>query len=76
MYILIKTRQSEVFILPQCFLVNFQYGGDHNMWRNVRIFSPEDIAVMREYETITVKYNGKACRLYLLYFVASKDIIL
>ncbi len=36
MYILIKTRQSEGFILSQCILGNFQYGEAHNMW-NVRI---------------------------------------
>ncbi len=40
------------------------------------VFSPEDITVVKEYEIITLKYDGKACRLYLLYFDASKDIIL
>ncbi len=39
-------------------------------------FSPDDIAVMKEYEIITLKYDGKPCRLYLLYFGASEDIIL
>ncbi len=40
------------------------------------VFSPEDIAVVKEYEIITLKYDGKACRLYLLYFGASMNIIL
>ncbi len=40
------------------------------------VFSPEDIAVAKEYEIITLKYDGKTCRLYLLYFGASEDIIL
>ncbi len=31
---LIKTRQSEGFIVTQCVLGNFQYGGDHNMWND------------------------------------------
>ncbi len=30
------------------------------------------LAVMKEYEIITLKYNGKACRLYLLCFCASR----
>ncbi len=35
------------------------------------------LAVMNEYEIITtLKYNGKACRLYLLCFCAPEDIIL
>ncbi len=38
-------------------------------------FSPEDHAVMKEYEIITLKYNGKECRLDLLFFCASEDII-
>ncbi len=40
------------------------------------VFSPEDIAAVNEFEIITLTYDGKACRLYLLYFGASKDIIL
>ncbi len=32
--------------------------------------------VVKEYEIITLKYNGKACRLYLLFFFAPKNIIL
>ncbi len=31
-------------------------------------------AVMKEYEIITLKYDGNACKLYLLYFGASEDI--
>ncbi len=53
-YILIKTCQSEGFILMQCILGNFQYGCDHNMW-NVRIFS------LKEYEIIILTYNRKTC---------------
>ncbi len=46
------------------------------MW-NVHIFFPlDDITVMKEYEIITLKYDGKACRLYLLYFGVSEDIII
>ncbi len=33
-------------------------------------------SVVIEYETITLKYNGKAFRLYLLFFCAPEDIIL
>ncbi len=33
-------------------------------------------SVVKEYEIITLKYNGKACRLYLLFFCALEDIIL
>ncbi len=37
------------------------------MW-NVRIFfPPDDITVMKEYEIITLKYDGKACRGNLFY---------
>ncbi len=50
-YILIKTRQIEGFILASCILGNFQYGGDH-MW-NVCILS------LKEYEIITLMYNRK-----------------
>ncbi len=39
-------------------------------------FFAGDIAVQKEYEIITLKYNGKACRLYLLGFGAPMDIIL
>ncbi len=46
------------------------------MWNVRNFFFPEDIAVMKEYEIITLKYDGKACRLYLLYLGAFKDIIL
>ncbi len=38
--------------------------------------SLENIAVMKECKIITLKYTGKACRLYLLYSSAPKDIIL
>ncbi len=34
------------------------------------------LAVVKEYEIIMLKYNGKACRLDLLYFCAPEDIIL
>ncbi len=51
----IITSQGEWFILAQCLLGNFQYGGDHNMW-NVCIFS------LKEYEIITLIYNRKTCR--------------
>ncbi len=40
------------------------------------VFSPEEIAVVKKIEIITLKYDGKACRLYLLYFGTSEDIIL
>ncbi len=33
-------------------------------------------SVVKEYEIITLKYNGRACRLYLLFFCAPADIIL
>ncbi len=33
-------------------------------------------SVMKEYEMISLKYNGRACRLYLLFFCAPEDIIL
>ncbi len=33
-------------------------------------------SVVKEYEIITLKYNGKTCRLYLLYSSAPEDIIL
>ncbi len=33
-------------------------------------------SVVKEYEIITLKYNGKACRLYLLFFCAPENIIL
>ncbi len=33
-------------------------------------------SVVKEYEIITLEYNGKACRLYLLFFCAPEDIIL
>ncbi len=33
-------------------------------------------SVVKEYEIIMFKYNGKACRLYLLFFCAPEDIIL
>ncbi len=42
----------------------------------VGFFSPEVIALMKEYEIIILKYVGKACKLYLLYFGAFEDIIL
>ncbi len=32
--------------------------------------------VVKEYEIMTMKYNGKTCRLYLLYSSAPEDIIL
>ncbi len=34
------------------------------------------LAVLKEYEIIMLKYNGKACRLDLLCFCASKDVTL
>ncbi len=34
------------------------------------------LAVMKEYEIITLKYIRKACRVGLIYFGASEDIIL
>ncbi len=34
------------------------------------------VFVMKEYEIIMLKYNGKSCRLYLLFFCAPEDIIL
>ncbi len=40
------------------------------------LLSPEDNAVVKEYEIITLKYNGKECRLDLLFICASEDIIL
>ncbi len=40
------------------------------------IFSLLDIVVMKECEITTLKYDGKACRLYLLYLDAFEDIIL
>ncbi len=33
-------------------------------------------SVVKECEIITLKYNGRACRLYLLFFCAPEDIIL
>ncbi len=33
-------------------------------------------SVVKEYEIITLKYNGKTCWLYLLYSSAPEDIIL
>ncbi len=32
--------------------------------------------IMKEYEMILLKYNGKACRLYLLFDGVHEDIIL
>ncbi len=49
------------------FISLIQYGGTH--WGG-------GLAVMKEYEIITLKYNGKACKLYLLCFCAPEDIIL
>ncbi len=40
------------------------------------IFASGDLAAMKECKIITLKYTGKACRLYLLYSSASEDIIL
>ncbi len=34
------------------------------------------MALVKEYEIITLKYIGKACRLYLLLFCAPENIIL
>ncbi len=33
-------------------------------------------SVVKEYEIITLKYSGKVCRLYLLFFCTPEDIIL
>ncbi len=44
--------------------------------RTADFFPTDDIAVMKEYEIITLKYDGKACRLYLFYCGPSEDIIL
>ncbi len=33
-------------------------------------------SVVKEYEIITLKYNGKTCRLYLLYSRAPENIII
>ncbi len=38
-------------------------------------FSPGDLAVMKEYEIIPLKYIRKACRLCLLCFGPPDDII-
>ncbi len=49
----------------------FQNGGAH-------VFLRDDgggSSIVKEYEIITLKYNGKACRLYLLFFCAPVDII-
>ncbi len=40
------------------------------------VFSSGALAVMKECKIITLKYTGKACRLYLLCFSAPEDIIL
>ncbi len=42
----------------------------------INLRSPGDLAVLKEYEIITLKYKGKACKLYLLCFGAPKDIFL
>ncbi len=41
-------------------------------------FSPGVMAIIKKYEIIMImlKYNGNACRLYLLCFGAPDDIIL
>ncbi len=35
----------------------------------ITFFSFEDIAVVKEYEIIMLKYYGKACRLYIYYIL-------
>ncbi len=49
----------------------------NSKWRHPR-FSPGGgggSSVVKEYEIITLKYNGQVCRLYLLFFCAPEDII-
>ncbi len=50
-----------------------QYGGALYQLYAACCFSNGDLAVLKEYDLITLKYNGKACSLDLLCFCASKD---
>ncbi len=40
------------------------------------VFSSGALVAVKECKIITLKYTGNACRLYLLYSIASRDIIL
>ncbi len=67
----VKVIISDVFIFVQCILGNFKYSSGHNP----ELFCFIANSTLKEYEIITLIYNGKTCKLDSLHFIVSEDII-
>ncbi len=71
---LIKTRQSEGFVLMQCILGNFNMAA--NTKQNLTIVFAIADSTLKESILNTLIYNRISCRLDLLSFSAHENIIL